>query len=404
MENKIHIIGVSSSELSSEKRNILTECSLIVGGKRLLHLCDDIPVKTVSITPLNTALAIIRENLAKGNVAVLASGDPLFFGIGKRLIVEFGSEAVQIYPVLSSLQEAFSRFKLPWDDAKIISLHGRNHIHTPGLLLANTKTVVFTDNENSPDKLAAIIVDYLERIGEHSLLADCEILVAEDLGSDDEKLYSGSLQETAASSFSSLNVMCLLSPKNEFESSFGLHEEEIQHSRGLITKAEIRAITLHRLHLPNEGVFWDVGAGSGSISIEAARMNPGLTVYAIERKQEELENIKANIRKYGCYNVIPVAGNALDVLANLPAPHRVFIGGNGGQLEGIVREAASRMADGGSVVANGVIEKTITQAPKIMKDQGLTVTQSRINFSRTDTDGQEVVFNPITIITGDKFV
>ncbi|MCK5069966.1 MAG: precorrin-6y C5,15-methyltransferase (decarboxylating) subunit CbiE [Desulfocapsa sp.] len=404
MENQIRIIGVSSSELSSKQRKILTECSIIVGGKRLLSLCNDIPVKTISITPLNAALSIIREYLEKGDVAVLASGDPLFFGIGKRLIVEFGSEVIQIYPALSSLQEAFARFKLPWDDAKIISLHGRNHIHTPGLLLENAKTVVFTDNENSPDKLAVKIIDYLELIGEHSLLADCKILVAEDLGDDTEKLFSGSLQETAASSFSSLNVMCLLTPKIESESSFGLHEQEIQHSRGLITKAEIRAITLHRLHLPNEGIFWDVGAGSGSISIEAARMNPGLTVYAIERKQEELENIKSNIRKYGCYNIIPVAGNALDVLGDLPDPHRVFIGGNGGQLEGIVKEAASRMEDGGCVVANGVIEKTITQAPKIMKDQGLTVTQSRINFSRTDTDGQEVSFNPITIITGDKFV
>ncbi len=404
MENKLHIIGVSSPALSTQQKNMLSGCSLITGGKRLLQLCQDIPVKTLFITPLDKALSTISESLKFGNVAVLASGDPLFFGIGKRLIHEFGTEVVQIHPALSSMQQAFARFNLPWDDARLVSLHGRKHTHFPGMLMANAKTFVFTDHENSPDKLAAGIIKYLKLIGEHSLLDDYKILVAEKLGSDDENLFTGSLLETAATSFSDLNVMCLLRPEKESESSFGLREEELHHSRGLITKNEVRAMTLHRLRLPREGVFWDIGAGSGSISIEAARMNPALTVYAIERNDEELNNIKANICKYGCYNIIPVAGNALDVIGSLPDPHRVFIGGNGGQLKGIIKEAAERLPLGGWLVANGVIEKTLTRAPITMEAQGLTVTKSRITFSRTDMDGKERIFNPITIIAGGKFV
>ena len=404
IKNKLHIIGISSQKLSTSQENLLAGCSLITGGKRLLQLCKDIPVKTSTITPLDTALSTIGEALKQGNVAVLASGDPLFFGIGKRLIQEFGTETVQVQPALSSMQEAFARFKIPWDDARLISLHGRKHTHIPGILMAHAKTFVFTDHANSPDKLAAGIIYYLKLIGEHSLLDNYKVLVAEDLGSDDENLFTGSLLETAATSFSPLNVMCLLRPEKEAECTFGLRETEIHHSRGLITKDEVRAMTLHRLRLPREGVFWDVGGGSGSISIEAARMNPDLTLYAIERKDEELENIKANICKYGCYNIIPVAGNALDVLGSLPDPQRVFIGGNGGQLEGIIKEAADRLPLGGWLVANGVIEKTITLAPKFMKSHGLTVTTSRITFSRTDGDGKEKTFNPITIIAGGKFV
>ncbi len=404
MKNKLHIIGISSLKFSTSQKDLLGGCSLIIGGKRLLSLCRDIPVKTLGITPLATAISTIREALKHGNVAVLASGDPLFFGIGKRLIHEFGPKPVQVHPAVSSMQKAFARFKLPWEDARLISLHGREHTHIPGLLMANAKTFVFTDHENSPDTLASAIIDYLQLIGEHSLLDDYKVLVAEDLGNNNETLFSGSLQETAATSFSVLNVMCLLRPEKESKSSFGLREEEIHHSRGLITKDEVRAITLHRLRLPREGIFWDVGGGSGSVSIEAARMNPDLTVYVIERKDEELENIKANICKYGCYNIIPVADNAMDVLDSLPDPHRVFIGGNGGQLQGIIKEAADRLPIGGWLVANGVIEKTITRAPKIMEDHGLTVTKSRITFSRTDTDGNEKFFNPITIIAGGKFV
>ena len=404
MKNRLHIIGISSPNFSASQEDLLGRCSLIIGGKRLLNLCKDFSVKTAGITPLATAISTIREALRHGNVAVLASGDPLFFGIGKRLLHEFGSEAVQVHPAVSSMQKAFARFKLPWDDARIVSLHGRKHAHIPGLLMANAKTFVFTDHENSPDKLASDIIDYLQLIGEHSLLDDYKVLIAEDLGSNNENLFSGTLQETAATSFSVLNVMCLLRPEKETGSSFGLREEDIHHSRGLITKDEVRAMTLHRLRLPREGVFWDVGGGSGSVSIEAARMNPDLTVYVIERKGEELENIKTNICKYGCYNIIPVAGNALDVLSSLPDPHRVFIGGNGGQLQGIIANAAARLPLGGWLVANGVIEKTITHAPKIMEYHGLTVTKSRITFSRTDEDGEEKVFNPITIIAGGKFV
>ncbi len=404
MKNKLYIIGISGQELSTTQQELLAHCSLIVGGKRLLQLSQDVPVKTLSITPLDAAFSTIDDTLKQGTVAVLASGDPLFFGIAKRLIAKFGADMVEIHPAISSLQLACARFKTPWDDARIISLHGRNHMHIPGLLLAHHKTFVFTDKKNSPDKLATQIVNYLQSINGLDLLQNIQVMVAENLGASNENIFSGTLKETSSRSFAELNVLCLQIPKDSAGSAFGLHEDEIAHSRGLITKDEIRAVTLHKLRLPQTGIFWDVGAGSGSVSIEAARMNPGLIIYAIERKEKELENIKKNIRTHRCYNIIPVARKAPDNLHNLPDPHRVFIGGNGGQLEGIIEEAAARLPENGLLVANGVIEKTITQAPVFMKAQGLEVHKSSITFSRTDTTGNHTSFNPITIIVGEKFV
>lgn len=404
MKNSCHIIGISNSALSAEQKELLKNCVLIVSGRRLLQLCGQFSAPTLAVTPLQEALQGISRSLATGDVAVLASGDPLFFGIGKRLIETLGAERVHIHPALSSLQLAFARFKLPWDDAHIVSLHGRSSVHIPGAVLNHAKTFLFTDHINTPDRVASEIVAYLEKIHHPGLLKSCRVLVAENLESPEEKIVAGTLQETAALSFSPLNVMCLLCPAGDESPFFGLQENELQHSRGLITKAEVRAASLHRLRLPKRGVMWDVGAGSGSVSIEAARMNPALTVYAVEKKDEELANIRANIRHYGCYNVVPVTGTAMDVLADLPDPDRVFIGGNGGQLQGIIEEAVGRLPGGGIVVANGVIEQTVTLAPQYMKACGLVVSSSTIHCSRRDEMGAVVDFNPITIISGGKFV
>ncbi len=402
MTSKINIIGVSPFGLTLPQREILGQSALIVGGERLLAMFGHCTIPTVGITPLVDALMAIENSLVMGDVAVLASGDPLFYGIGRRLIDHFGHDRVEILPTLSSMQDAASRFKVPWDDAKLISLHGRNHVHVAGLLLSHHKSFLFTDNANTPDVLARDILAYLGLIGAEGVSRECRVLVAENIGDADETFFSGTLQEAAEHSFSELNVMCLLRPQMAEQFTLGLSESEIQHSRGLITKDEVRAATLHRLRLSKEGVLWDVGAGSGSIAIEAGRMNPGLTIYAIERKDEELANIKANIRKFGCYNVVPVAGLAMDVLARLPDPHRVFIGGNGGQLTEIIKEAHRRLLAGGILVANGDTQKTITAAPKHMLEQGFKVETGSIQVTRTGQDGVTRTFNPITIITGEK--
>jgi precorrin-6Y C5,15-methyltransferase (decarboxylating) len=344
----------------------------------------------------------MRSGLESGNIGVLVSGDPLFYGLGRRLLAEFPPEQVQIFPALSSLQQACALFRLPWDDAVTTSLHGRSHPHIPGLLLANGKNLVFTDGANSPDTIAAQLLDYLQLIGDTELPETIRMLVAEDIGLETEKLFSGSLMEAKNRQFSSLNVLCLLVPQqaDSGRCSFGLTEERISHSRGLITKNEVRAATLHWLQLPEDGVLWDVGAGSGSLSIEAARLSPRLTIYAVEHKEEEIANIKRNIVKFRCHNIIPVFGRAPDALATLPHPDRVFVGGSGGELWQIIAKTADSLAVHGRLVINGVIAKTVEAAPKLMQRHGFRVEKSTISVTRTGPDGAIQVFNPITIMAG----
>jgi precorrin-6B C5,15-methyltransferase / cobalt-precorrin-6B C5,C15-methyltransferase len=402
--SKLFVLGIAESILSSEQERILAQCTLIVGTKRFVELAAHFPGRCMAITPLPVALGAIRTALQQGNVAVMASGDPLFYGIGRRLLAEFPEDTVQVYPALSSIQKACALFKLSWDDAKITSLHGRNSCHIPGLLLHNEKNLVLTDTNNSPDRIASRLLEYLQLIGETVLPDTIRMLVAEDLGLASEKVFRGTLQQACTQQFSPLNIVCLLVPATSDNHAyrFGLTEDSIQHSRGLITKNEVRAATLHQLQLPTKGVFWDIGAGSGSLSIEAARTNPELTIYAIEHKTEELENIKNNIVKFHCYNIVPVFGRAPEVLVDLPAPSRVFIGGSSSALPDIVELIDRRLDYDGRLVINGVIEKTVQAAPELMKKHGFTVSSSVLKVSRTEPDGRTFDFNPITIMTGRR--
>jgi precorrin-6B C5,15-methyltransferase / cobalt-precorrin-6B C5,C15-methyltransferase len=401
--SEMRIIGLTTPLLSEQLRGLLTTCRLLVAAKRFFPLATELGIPFFAISPLNTAIEAVHRHLPQGDIAVLVGGDPLFFGIGRTLLAEFPEHPLHFYPATTALQRACARFRLPWDDAVVSSLHGRRHHHLPGLLLRHAKNLLFTDAVNSPNRVATSLLDYLQLIEENTLAANIEVRVAEDLDLESERVFCGSLAETATRQFSPLNVVALLVPGQcPVPYRFGLGEEQLRHSRGLITKNEVRAATLHTLQLPQDGVLWDIGAGSGSVSIEAARQNGGLTVYAIEQNDRELANIKENIRKYRCYNIIPVQGRAPDSCLALPDPQRVFIGGSGGNLAAILAMAASRLTPNGLVVVNGVVAATIGAAPKLMQDHGMQVVMSTLQVSRRDAGGNLTTFNPITIITGRK--
>lgn len=480
----IIVIGVGDDGLSDRQHRALAGCRCLVAGERLRPLAAGLNIPVVPVTPLKRALAAIGEHLPLGDVGVLASGDPLFFGIGRTLLQNFAPEQLEFLPALSTVQQACARFRLPWDDARIISLHGRatgeadvteHGLPATGTLLTAPKTIIFTDGRRSPNVIAARLRDYLALVGAEQVLAATRVLVAENLGGPEERLTTGSLDDIAERRFAPLNIMILLraegsvnvqqftgpgehrqestsgdgepaskvagklaadGPSNgpatadaELPAALGLRAEEIHHSRGLITKDEVRAVTLHKLRLPAAGVFWDLGAGSGSVSLEASRLAPGLAVYAVERREEELANIKANIVNLAAFTIRPVAGEAPAALAALPDPDRIFIGGSGGRLAEILAAALPRLRPGGRVVINGVTAATREQAPQLLHQHGCPVEVTEVSISRrwetvtspadttgttgtTDTaasagtaaagTGTETRLNPISIICGHK--
>lgn len=293
-QTMMHLVGVESSGAFSDKTiELIQNAVALVLSKRhrtrLASILDDLPaVCVIPIAPVQKALVQATLELTRGDVVILATGDPLFFGIGRTLLHAFGPDRIVVYPALSSMQIAFSRFKIPWDDARFLSLHGRETNNLAASILTHDKVFLFTDQRNSPDHIA------------QSLLSECGkeinslyiVHVAENLGMDDEQLHTGRLAEIAERTFGPLSVLILIkTQKAQEDTCFGLSEDEITHSRGLITKNEVRAASLHTLRLPRQGVLWDVGAGSGSLGLEAARLFPELQVFAVEREETQLSLI-----------------------------------------------------------------------------------------------------------------
>jgi precorrin-6Y C5,15-methyltransferase (decarboxylating) len=355
----------------------------------------------IPLVPLAKGLQKIEEALQKGDVTLLASGDPLFYGIGRKLMENFPEQEIQFYPALSSMQLCFSRFGIPWDDARTVSLHGRKENLLAAKLLGSPKVFVFTDPENSPDCIAKQL---LKECGKEAT-SRTVVHVAENIGNLSERLFEGSLLETKLEKFRNPNVMILLNGRNKTAvvEPFGLTETHIRHSRGLITKSEVRAAVIHSLSLPETGVMWDVGAGSGSIGLECARLFPNLHVLAIEKEEEQWQNIEANRNKFKTWNLQLIQGDAPSALVSLAKPDRIFIGGSGGNLEKILEFCSKELFPGGTVVVNAVIAKTAKMAPKILHQLGLKVEIKTVVVSRRQyPHGDMEQFNSIDIIVAKK--
>jgi precorrin-6Y C5,15-methyltransferase (decarboxylating) len=403
--SKIIIIGVDRLGLTDEQQTLLASCRVVFATERFRPLLIGSRCEVLPITPLSEALTtignLLRENITVG---MLASGDPLFYGIGQTVINKFGKGSVEIHPAVSSMQLAFSRIKKSWQDAHIVSLHGRNTL--PMSVLRHHTVFLFTDKNNTPARIAQQLSDRIADSSGYFHEEHFWAYVLENLGMPDEIIRQGSLAQIAGTTFGDLNVMIILAedpPSIKGFSSFGLSEQDIQHSRGLITKDEVRAIVLHKLALPENGVFWDIGAGSGSISVEAARLNPLLQIYAIEQNTDEHRNIAVNRTKFCLDNMHLIQGQAPEALANLPRPDRIFIGGSGGKLAAIITHASPRLADGGRIIITAVTDATRQIAPRLLHENGFVVEISNVQVTRSiyPSDNQSTVqLNPITIITG----
>jgi len=416
-QGMVHIVGVDL-ECGSKKIVIpeaaVTNCAAIIGTNRFLQVLTEtvkIPdgCELVEISPLDTALAALSTHHENGrDTVILASGDPLFYGIGRKITNLLGTRYTRFYPALSSMQLAFSRLGIPWDDARLLSLHGRTERNYLGKILSSTKTALLTDGHHRAQVIAQEMCEFLG-VDQYRFT----LHVVENIGGEGERIFSGSPEEAAQHNFASLSVVIVVKnsgmdvsmcvPASRYPYGFGLTEQDIEHSRGLITKHEIRAAALHLLQVPSNSILWDVGAGSGSVGLEAARMHRDALVYAVEKNDEQHRNILANKKKFDLVNLKLVQGAAPSALNDLPAPDRVFIGGSGGNLSDIIRFCNEELPEQGVMIVTAVLEKTRQLAPQIMYDCGLQVELHTIAVTRQKyPETSETPLNPITIIVGRK--
>ena len=324
----------------------LAAADVVVGSTRQLDLLApraDVQ-RVVLLGALDGVFDVIAEHRARqARVCVLASGDPGFFGIVRALGTRFSPAALRVFPAPSSIALAFARLGLPWDDAVVVSAHGRDLDDAVARALPAAKVAVLTSPDNPPETVGAALV-----------AAGCGprcVTVVTRIGEPGETLFQGDLAALAAGAFDPMSIVVLLAPDHRSAQptlAWGLAEDRFAHRAGMITKAEVRAVALGKLALPAAGVLWDVGAGSGSVAVEAARLCPGLQVVAIEIEEASVGRIEENAAAHGA-QIRVVHGRAPEALADLPDPDRVFVGGGG---LAVLDAVLARLRPDGVVVAN----------------------------------------------------
>lgn len=340
----ITVVGVDGAALPPGGAELLGAAALVVGGARQLRRHAPSGTPTVELGELEPAVRALGA--ADGDAVVLASGDPGFFGILRALRAAGLSPAV--LPAVSSVQRIAALAGRPWDDVAVVSAHGRALGPVLNMCRARPAVAVLTGPDCGPAQLGAGLRGWRRTL-----------IVAEDLGGDDEQLSTVDAETAARRGWRDPNVvLCLAEPDAVPEKSWhaggiavppedgwALAEEEFAHRDGMITKAEVRAVALGKLRLPAAGVLWDIGAGSGSVAAECAQLAPGLRVFAVERRTDDVARLRSNLAATAAEVVM---GGAPEVLRDLPDPDRVFVGGGG---LAVVDAALDRLRPGGTVVA-----------------------------------------------------
>ena len=420
----LQVIGIGPGRpewLPPAITELVKHCEILIGGSRALQLFPDFTGQQCCLSgDLASSVEVIRNALLEERVVgVLVSGDPGFFSFLPRLKKEFPEEKIDVYPGISSLQFAFARAELPWQEATFASVHGRALSVLPEVI--THPTAVLTGGENSPQKIAQHYLDlgnnpsisignalaYPEEFWatmdakhlaqEKTLLKNAVVILYPALGQDPQQ----NSNHPAIQIPKQINKS---SSKQATRCRIGIPDEEFLRGKVPMTKAEIRVQVLAKAQISNGDIIVDIGAGTGSISIEAAGLAYEGEVYAIEHNLEAQELILANQRKFGVTNLHLIPGAAPDVFVKLPPVDVCIIGGSNGRLSEILETVP--LVEGGRIVITAVTLETVSQGLKLLTDLNYqeidTVSIQAVRWKAVQTLHMAQALNPIFIISARK--
>ncbi|QDV32802.1 precorrin-6y C5,15-methyltransferase (decarboxylating) subunit CbiE [Tautonia plasticadhaerens] len=388
--SKVVILGVGDdglSGLTESARVIVAGADLILGAPAALKAVEEAGGRKVALSSdMGRAVDQVREAMdSAGRPVLVSTGDPLFYGIARYLCDRLGEDRFEIVPHVSSMQLAFARVKESWDDAYLADLGSRPVEAIVSRIRNAEKVGLFSSDRCPPRRLARAMLD--------RGLDDFRAFVCEHLGSPDERVTQAGLAELAEMDFDPLHVLILVrdpdlalrADRHGGRLRFGNPDElfsQNQPRRSLVTTAEVRAIALAQLNIRADSVVWDVGAGSGSVAIEAAQLATQGQVFAVEPRADDLALIPANAERFGVEHVRAVAGRAPEALADLPDPDAVFVGGTGRHVGSILRAAHARLRTGGRLVVNVASVEALVEAHRLLKELTRDVQVWDVHVSR----------------------
>ena len=393
---KVYLIGVGMGNpetLTVRALEAIQACPVLVGARRLLEPWAE----SHECVPLITA-ADIAEFIGKtpeGPVAVLLSGDTGFYSGAKNLWPLLGSYEVETVPGISSLTYFCARIQATWQDAKLVSAHGRAH-NLAGEIQRSAKTFALTGGATRVEDVCRALVE--------RELGHVRLSVGERLSYSDERIVTGTAAELAGETFADLSVLLAENPDPVVRpwNGSGLPDGAFLRGDVPMTKEEVRTLAISKLRLEEHHVVWDVGAGTGSVSVECALACPAGQVYAVEKKEEAVALLEENKARFHTGNLVVVSGTAPAALEDLPAPDRVFLGGTSGELEEILN-IIFRKNPAARVVCTAVTLETVAEAARLFAPlEGADMVQ--VAATRTRQAGRYHLMdaqNPVWIFSGE---
>lgn len=396
---RVRIIGCGAGNpalLTGEAQAAIKEAELIVGSHRLMVDFSSLyrGEARSSINPQE--IAGIIEKSEYRNICVLMSGDTGFYSGAKQLTALLGREQVELLPGISSVQLLAARLGRSWQGMRLVSAHGTD-CNAVAEVMNHAETFFLTGGGETPTTLCG----QLCKAGIHGLT----VTVGERLSLPEERILSGPPEQFAESEFDSLTVLLVDNPG--YDSALpvtpGLPDSAFARGKVPMTKREVRAVALSMLEVQRGDILWDVGAGTGSVSVELAQLACRGAVYAVERNPEAWPLLEENRERHGVYNLDLIQGDAPGILRALPAPDAVFIGGSGGELPEILRLIKEKNPTV-RVVITAVTVETLSLGLAELEQQGFgDIELVQLAVSRGESVGAYHMMkaqNPVWILSG----
>ena len=395
----VTLIGMGSGQpenLTLQGLAALRQADLILGARRLLAVLPAGCTENRAAAYRPDEVAELLQTSGAENAVLVYSGDTGFYSGASSMMEKLEALGVRarVLPGLSSIQLLAAALGRPWQGWNLVSAHGRT-CDPVAECMQGRPTFFLTGGSEDPATLCAQLA--AEGFG------DVQGVVGQCLGTPEEKLFRGSVKELAAGRFNGLSVLLVEAVEGLPRRTPGLPDEAFERGDVPMTKQEVRAAVLAKLAVRPEDILWDVGAGTGSVSVELALAAPRGRVYAVECRPEGCALIKANREKFRTRNLVLVEGLAPAALSDLPAPDAVFIGGSKGSLAAIVDAALDKNPDA-RICVSAIALETLSAAVAALTAKGRTVQVSQIAVSRAKAVGGlhlMMAQNPIYLITGE---
>ncbi len=406
----MHIVGIGDDGvegMTAQARRVLESADVLLGPESCATLLPASLAERLETTANLEELCDRIEAAGPRRLVVLASGDPLFYGTARYVCGRLGKDRFEVVPHVSSMQLAFARVKESWEEAFLANLSGQSIERVVDKIRGSETVGLFTSEQWPPSAVARTLLD--EGIDYF------QAYVCENLGSPDERVTQGSLADIAAEAFGPLNVMILVrraraadTPGHVGSRLFGNPDEcflQSRPKRGLLTPCEVRSLALAELGLHAGSVVWDVGAGSGSVSLEAARIAHAGLVHAIEMDPDDHRLITANAERFGVSNLKAVLGKAPEAWKGLPDPDAIYVGGSGRDVAMLVEEAWKRLKAGGRLVTACNSIENLAAVHAILRARSGNAAYWMVNIARGIEQMDRIRFealNPTFLIAATK--